>query len=72
MIKLNVRHQLIIHLCCEVSYRLKILENRSIKVANGGSKEGNYGVISSTEFDLLLPPIKRTLLCSVIICYKKK
>ena len=53
--------------CQAGSYPLKIRENISIKIENGESKEETYGVISSTEFDLLLPPIKRTLLCSVII-----
>ena len=35
---------------------------RSIKIAKRGSKEGTCRVVSSTELDLLLPPIKRALL----------
>ena len=35
---------------------------RSIKLAQRGSKEGTCRVVSSTELDLLLPPIKRALL----------
>ena len=58
-IKANVRYQ-VIHLPCDAFYRLN--EHRSIKIANGGSKEGTCTVISSTEVDLLLPTIKWTLL----------
>ena len=55
----NVRHQLIDSPAdCEAFYYLKITR---IQIdANNGSKEKlTCRVISSTELDLLLPPIKR-------------
>ena len=62
-----LRHQLI---DLPAFYRSKITRTQ---IANHGSKGGTCRVISSTEFDLLLPPLKkRALLLLLGYCLLKE